>query len=164
MYRQIRAAEKIMQRYRSQTARHGTQTPHSIAEEIWDELTTKPKLFTPQDFVPADAEKKCIHLREGRAVLIDEPLLGSYGVRVSNQSQYFDTREQAEFLKTVSDVPMSGNIDVPLSPEVCRIAMGKYREQRDGLENLFLTEAATFTSDENLQEKVVKELWKKMAE
>lgn len=162
LYRGIRAAERIMQRYRSQTARRGRQTPQSIAMDIWDELETKPVLFTPLDFVPANAEKRGVYIRDAKAELIHEPLLKTFGVKISQQTEYFDTLEEAEFLKAVADVPMHGNIDVPISPEICRVAVNKYNEQRAGLENHFLTEAATFTNGETMQQRVVRELWKKL--
>ncbi len=162
LYRQIRSAEKIMQRYRSQTARRGRQTPQSIATDIWDELEIKPVLFTPLDFVPADAEKRGVYIRDAKAELIHEPLLGTFGVKVSKQTEYFDTLEEAEFLKAVADVPMHGNVDVPISPDICRLAINKYTEQRAGIEEMLLSQAVTFTNDETMQQRVVRELWKKM--
>ena len=128
------------------------------------EIGAKPVLFTPRDFVPANAEKRSAHLREGNAELIHEPLLGTFGVKAGVQSEYFDTLEEAEFLKAVADVPMHGNIDVPTSPEICRAAINKYNEQRKGLEEILLAEAITFTNDETMQQRVVRELWKKMSQ
>ncbi len=162
LYRQIRSAERIMQRYRSQTARRGRQTPQSIATDIWDELETKPVLFTPLDFVPASIEKTTVELPEGQTQLINEPLLNNFGVRCGRIEISLDTLEQAEFLKAVADAPMHGSIDVPASADTCRIVISKYNEQRNGLENLFLAEAATFTNDETMQQRVVRELWKKL--
>jgi len=162
LYRQIRATERIMQRYRSQTARRGRQTPQSIANDIWDDLATKPVLLTPIDFIKSGANTRAVVIREARAELLHEPLLGTFGVKTGAHAEYFDTLEEAEFLKAVADVPMHGDVDVPTSPDVCGKAVTKYREQRAALEEQLLAEAATFTSDETLQHRVVRELWKKI--
>ena len=42
LYREIRSTEKKMQKFRSQTARHGRTTPKSLAEEIWESFDEKP--------------------------------------------------------------------------------------------------------------------------
>src|SRR5205085_12089711 len=49
LYRQLRAAEREMQRNRSMTARQGRATAQSIAAEIWESLDTRPAYRTPLD-------------------------------------------------------------------------------------------------------------------
>ena len=60
-------------------------------------------------------------------------------------------------------MPTHRNIDVPISPEICRVAVNKYNEQRSDVEEMLLAEAITFTNDETMQQRVVRELWKKMS-
>jgi len=78
-----------------------------------------------------------------------------------NSSRSAASRE-AIIVKTLSDLALHGELKVPVSPEVCQNALQNYEKEFGRLNDLFYSEAATFTADETMKEKVVKELWKKL--
>lgn len=162
LYRQIRAAEKIMQKFRSASARKGKQTAHSIADEIWTELAPQPTFLTPLDFVPDKTKTEEINLPLGRARIITQGLLGTSDLQVGDKFIALGSVERSNFVKTLSDLALHGELEIPVSPKVCRNALQNYEKEFGQLNDLFYSEAATFTADENLKEKVVKELWKKL--
>lgn len=162
LYRQIRAAEKIMQKYRAQTAGKGKQTAHSIAEEIWSELKTKPAAFTPLSFVPASAQTETINLPPGKAKIITQGLLGTSDVQIGGEYVSLGSQERSELVKKLAELSIHGEIEIPVSPEISRKAFERYETKVEEINQMFYGEAATFTADENMQEKIVKELWKKL--
>lgn len=160
LYRQIRVAEKIMQKFRSQTAGKGKQTAHTIAEEIWTEFPEKPTAFSPLSFVPADAETETVNLPQGKAKIITQGLLGTSDVQIGSEFIELGSSERSEFVKTLSDTSIHGKLEIPVSAEICQKALKKHESKVKELNNRFYTEAATFSAEENMQEKIVKELWK----
>jgi methylase of polypeptide subunit release factors len=162
LYRQIRVAEKIMQKFRSASARKGKQTAHSIADEIWTELTPQPTALTPLKFVPDKTKTEKINLPLGRARVVTQGLLGTSDLQVGDKFIPLGSVERSNFVKTLSDLALHGALEIPVSPEVCQNALQYYEKEFGQLNDLFYSEAATFTADENLKEKVVKELWKKL--
>ena len=162
LYRQIRVAEKIMQKFRSATASKGKQTAQSIADEIWTEFSPKPTNFTPLSFVPANAELETIDLPIGKAKVAAQSLLHGDGVTVGDNFIELGSLERAEFVKALIDLSVHGTLEIPASKEICQKALAKHERQTKELDTRFYTEAATFSADENMQEKVVRELWKKL--
>lgn len=162
LYRQIRVAEKIMQKFRSASARKGKQTAHSIADEIWTELFPQPTSFTPLEFVPGKTKTEKINLPLGRARVITQGLLGTSDLQVGDKFIPLGNIERSNFVKTLSDLALHGELEIPVSPDICQNALQRYEKEFGQVNDLFYSEAATFTADENLKEKVVKELWKKL--
>jgi len=162
LYRQIRVAEKKMQKFRSATASKGKQTAHGIAEEIWTELISQPKSFSPLDFVPKGAETETIDMPVGKGKIAAKSLLHDDGVNIGDYFIELGSVERSVFVKTLADLSLHGAIKIPLAPEICAAAMQKNAQEFERVNELFHTEAATFTADENMQEKVVKELWKNL--
>lgn len=162
LYRQIRIAEKKMQKFRAQTASKGKQTAHGIADEIWTELAPKPEFFTPLSFVTNGAELETINLPLGRAKIVARTLLREDGVQIGTEFLPLGSIEKCQIVKVLSDLNLQGELQIPVSPEVCGKALKKYEKEKDKLTDLFQTEAATFTADENMRDKIVKELWKKL--
>lgn len=162
LYRQIRVAEKIMQKYRSQTAGKGKQTAHSIAEEIWSEFAQPPRFFTTLSYVPASAETETINLPLGKAKIITQGLLGTSDVQIGDEYISLGSVERSEFVKIIADLSIHGEIQIPVSPEISQKAVRKYEKEVAEINQMFYREAATFTADENMQEKIVKELWKRL--
>ncbi|MCY7376845.1 MAG: hypothetical protein LH472_12870 [Pyrinomonadaceae bacterium] len=162
LYRQIRVAEKKMQKFRSASASKGKQTAHGIAEEIWTELAPQPKSFSPLDFVPQGAKTETIDLPIGRAKIAAKSLLHDDGVNIGEIFVSLGSVERSVFVKTLADLALHGAVKIPLAPEICAAAIRKNEKESERVNELFCTEAATFTADENMQEKIVKELWKKL--
>jgi hypothetical protein len=160
--RQIRIAEKKMQKFRSASANKGKQTAHSIAEEIWTELIPQPKPFTPLDFVPANAETETINLPLGKAKVVVKSLLHNDGVNIGENFISLGSVERSNFVKSLSDLSLHGKMEIPVSSEICAKALRMNEKEFERVNELFYSEAATFIADENMQEKIMRELWKKL--
>jgi hypothetical protein len=161
LYRQIRVAERKMQRHRSATARGGRPTPHSVAEEIWDTLEPLPTYKTPLDFVPAKARVEELVLPPGRARIVRQHLFQPDGVQIGETFLELGDPSRSQFIKEVADLEISGVVRVPVDPDMCQKALADYRAYVDRTTEEFATLAAEFTSDEALQDRVVHELWKR---
>ena len=158
LYRSIRQAEKLMQKYRSATARRGRSTPSSIATEIWEEIEEKPEVKTPLDFLP-DVESDLINLPEGKARVVHDLWdAGSLHIGKTEISLGHPTR--AAFAKALSDSRLHGLVKIPTDPEVCMRAVKQHQEYGAAVDRLFLELASTRTADEDTQAKVVRELWR----
>ncbi|MGE0130176.1 MAG: class I SAM-dependent DNA methyltransferase [Blastocatellales bacterium] len=160
LYRQIRIAEKKMQQRRSATARAGKQTAHSIAAEIWEELSPKPFFQTPLAFVPPKAKTEEITLPAGRAKLVAGDMFQPDGVQIGGS--FIETRHPARsrFVKELAALELTGKISIPLEPVHCEQALKDYELERIRLTGEFTDLAAGYTADETLQQRVVNELWK----
>ncbi len=159
LYRQIRVAEKKMQKFSSASAGKDKQTAHSIAEEIWTELAPPPKFFTPLDFIPAGAATETIDLPLGKAKVAAKSLWQDDGISIGDRFIELGSVERSNFVKTLSDLSVHGKIEIPASKEICEKAVEKNEKEAATLNELFYAEAAIFVADEYLQEKIVRELW-----
>jgi hypothetical protein len=162
IYRQIRAGELVMRRYRSITARAGRPTPHSIADEIWDQLGDKPTFKSPLDFLPPKIKLRGIDLPEGRARIIKGNLFESNGVQIGDVKFETDDMLSAILIKRLSDMGFVGKLPIPVDPLHCREVLEAHDEYVNQTNQAFNELAAALTSDENIQGRVVRELWKRM--
>jgi hypothetical protein len=158
-FRAIRTAEKRMQGFRSHIARRGRPSACSIATEIWDGLETKPQHRTALDFAP-DVQLEEIDLPEGKARVVGADLWNSARVQVGRHSMELGHLDRARFLKSASDDGLHGLTPVPTSPEDCRTALLKHADYTKQLDEQFASLASAHTSDEQMQERVVRELWR----
>jgi len=71
--------------------------------------------------------------------------------------------EFCDFLQRVSDAGISGRIRLPKDVDGCRAAIKKSELYTTGLSQEFLQLAAAHTADERIQDRVVRELWKRSA-
>ncbi|MEK7832273.1 MAG: hypothetical protein AAB401_14355, partial [Acidobacteriota bacterium] len=160
LYRQIRIAEKKMQQHRSATARAGKQTAHSIAAEIWEELSPKPLFQTPLAFVPPKAKTEEINLPLGRAKPVAGNMFQPDGVQIGDT--FIETRHPArsQIVKELAALELTGKIGIPLEPAICQQSLKDYETARARHTAEFTDLAAGYTADETLQQRVVSELWK----
>ncbi|MEK7829472.1 MAG: hypothetical protein AAB401_00215, partial [Acidobacteriota bacterium] len=160
LYRQIRIAEKKMQQHRSATARAGKQTAHSIATEIWEDLSPKPLFQTPLDFVPSKAKTEEMTLPVGRAKLVAGNMFQPDGVQIGDT--FVETRHPArsQFVKELAALELVGRVSIPEEPTTCEQALQGYENNRKKLADEFIDLAAVYTADETLQQRVAAELWK----
>jgi broad-specificity NMP kinase len=56
---------------------------------------------------------------------------------------------------------ISGKVNIPRDAATCKKALAEYHAHVAELNQLFGENAAAFTSDEQMQERVVKELWRR---
>lgn len=162
LYRQIRVAERKMQRHRSATARGGRPTPHSIAQEIWDELDSPPSYKTPLDFIPPRVRTEELHLPAGHAKIIKSDLFHSDGVIIGTVFLELGDPMRSQFVKELAEHDITGSVHVPIDTATCQKALTDYYADINRITEEFNSLAAAYTADETLQNRVVQELWKKV--
>lgn len=163
LYRQLRVAERLMQRHRSATARQGRLTAQSVAAEIWDGLDILPDYRTPIDFIPPRASTETHELPAGAgARIIRGNMFQPDSVQIGDAVIELNDPTRCEFVKRLSDIGTSGSVRVPTQPEHCFIALREHQNYADETNAQFQRLASAYTSDESMQEGVVKELWGKL--
>jgi len=162
LYRQIRAAEREMQRNRSTTARQGRTTPQSIAAEIWESLGTPPAYRTPLDFIPPRARTESFNWQvEGRARIVKNNLFQPDGVQIGEDFLELGDPVRCQFVKELSDIGITGRIRVPIMPAMCQFVLDDHHAYITETTEEFTRLAAVYTAEEAMQERVVRELWRK---
>jgi len=162
IYRDIRAGERIMQRYRLITARAGRPTAHSIADEIWDELADKPIFRTPLDFITPKVKLVEVNIPEGHAKISKVNLFDSGGVQIGNTLIPTDNQLSSTLIKLLSDIGITGPVPIPVNPLTVRKVLEDHAAYVDRINQQFTELAATLTADEHIQDRVVRELWRRM--
>ena len=162
LYRSIRETERKMQKFRVAAARRGRPTPHSIADEIWDNLETKPQTKTPLDFAPLE-DAETIDLPAGKAQVVDD-LLHPRSLFVGGRYISLKRIARARFAKALSDCGIIGSVRIPNDSEVCEVAFQQYEEHVQQFTDEFTRLAAAYTADEAMQQRVVRELWRKVCQ
>lgn len=163
LYRQLRVAEREMQRHRSANARQGRATAQSIAAEIWDSLDTPPDYRTPLDFIPPRARTETFDLpAEGRARIIRGNMFQPDSVQIGDTIIELGDPARCEFVKQLSHIGINGSVRVPTQPEHCFNALRQHQTYADETNAEFQRLAAAYTSEEPMQERIVKELWRKL--
>lgn len=163
LYRQIRAAEREMQHHRSATARQGRATAQSIAAEIWESLDTRPAYRTPLDFVPPRVRAETINLPvEGRARIVPRDMFHPDSLQIGSTIIELGDPVRCEFVKELFRIGVNGNIPVPVQPEHCFNALREHQTYTNETNETFQGFAAAYTAEEAMQERVIKELWRKL--
>lgn len=70
--------------------------------------------------------------------------------------------ERCEFVKQLSHIGINGSVRVPTQPEHCFNALQQHQSYADETNGEFQRLAAAYTSEEQMQERIVKELWRKL--
>jgi type I restriction-modification system DNA methylase subunit len=163
LFRQLRAAEREMQRNRSTTARQGRATAQSIAAEIWESLDTRPAYYTPLDFVPPRVRTETVTLPvEGRARIIPGNMFQPDSVQIGATIIELGDPTRCEFVKELSRIGINGSVPVPVQPEHCHNALREHQKYADETNTIFQDFAAALTADDHMQERVIRELWRKL--
>jgi len=158
IYRTIRSAEKKMQEFRSRAARKGRPTPRSIAQEIWELMEDKPAYRTPLDFA-AGADSEEIELPEGKARVASD-LWNGHSLLVGSRNVALQHPLRVAFAKALSDCALHGPVLIPIDPDIARQALREYDEYVDQMNAAFAGQAGEHTSEPEMQERVVQELWR----
>lgn len=162
IYREIRAGELVMRKYRAITARAGRPTAHSIADEIWDELGDKPVYRSPVDFIPPKVKSVEVTIPEGRAKITKGGLFEPAGVQIGDTIIPTDNMLSSTLIKLISDIGITGPVSIPVNPLTVRKALEDHAAYVDTTNTQFTELAAGLTADEHMQERVVRELWRRM--
>jgi len=158
IYRAIRTAEKRMQGFRSQVARRGRVTPRSLAAEIWESLEDKPELRTLQDFAAED-DAGVIELPEGKSSAVND-LWNHNCLHIAGQHIPLGHAERVTFAKALADSGVHGPVCIPFDPAACKRALQDYEDYRVVVEDQLIALAGELTSDDQMQERIARELWR----
>lgn len=161
LYRHIRVAERKMQRYRSETARGGQVSAQSIATEIWESIETPFNYRTPIDFIPKGTRTEEFDLPAGRARIIKGNWFEPDRVQVNGKLLELNDPVRCQFVKELNDIGITGSIRVPVQPAICQLALSKYHTYVEQTTDEFTRLAAAHTAEEAMQDRVVRELWRK---
>jgi len=156
LHRAIRAAEKRMQKFRSETARRGRPSAHSLAAEIWEKLDPKPPHLTLLDFA-ANADCEQIDLPEGKARAVND-LWNQNCLSVAGRLIPLNHPSRVRFAKALCDTGVSGRVAIPNEPEAADAALRQYEEHLRTLEDSLTALAADYTADEAMQQRILRQL------
>ncbi|MBA3634187.1 MAG: hypothetical protein H0W58_15465 [Acidobacteria bacterium] len=98
----------------------------------------------------------------GKAKVVVKSLLHNDGVNIGENFISLGSVERSNFVKSLSDLSLHGKMEIPVSSEICAKALRMNEKEFERVNELFYSEAATFIADENMQEKIMRELWKKL--
>ncbi|MBI3244848.1 MAG: SAM-dependent DNA methyltransferase [Chloroflexi bacterium] len=160
LYREIRTTEKKMQKFRAASARRGRPSPGSLAEEIWETFNEKPVAKTLADFVPSKAKTETATLPQGKAKSTSNDMFNPHALQFGGQFIPLGSLERVEFALQLSEDGINGQVAIPVDSKICEKALREYRKYANNLSDVFTNAAAGYTADEQMQERVVKELWK----
>ncbi len=160
LYRAIRAAEKRMNVFKSQSARKGRTSQHSIATEIWEGFAEKPSRRSLLNWA-AEWDCEIVELPRGKARAVNN-LLNSQSLFVNGEHIALEFAERVAFAEALSEAHLSGPVLVPRDPAACREALAAWKRQEETLHMTFTEAAAEYTADEAMQKRVVSELWRKI--
>ena len=161
LYRTMRIAEQKMQRFRSASSRGGNVTPQSIAAEIWSELAVHPQVALVQDFV-SDAEGEYIEVDSPHVKYVKANLFHGEGVQIGGKLLALGTKAHCDFVIAAAESGMRGRLLVPDSAKTCKNAVLGCEQRNASLDQQFRELSAAFTADVKVQERVVRELWRKV--
>jgi type I restriction-modification system DNA methylase subunit len=161
MYRSIRIAEKDMQKKRANSARQGRASAHSIAAEVWESIDPKPQVKTPLNFARSQ-DNQLLDLPEGKAKILAANLLETAAVSIGGWAKDMKDLARAKFVKAVSDEGIVGPVEIPNDPEVCKQGVEKYEKHCREVDERLASLAALHTADEKMQERVIRELKRRM--
>jgi hypothetical protein len=160
MYRAIRGAEIEMQGIRQTIAKRNRRTPRSLAESIWQSIDKDSLQYFPRNFVPEGAKTEPIELRPAEELKMDTNLFNQAVVSNNGQLYALASPDRATFVARLLEEDFSGKIDVPLEAGICSAAISDYDEYRQKMETSFEESSAQYSSNRELQAKIVAELWK----
>jgi len=161
LYREIRATEKKMQKLRAAAARQGRPSPASIADEVWESFAPKPAAKALADFVPANAKRETIHLLMGKPKATGADMFNPHSLQFGGQFVPLGSPERVEYAQRLAESGVSGQVAIPIDADVCTRAVRAYDEHVAALNEQFEIAVAAFTADEKMQERIVRELWRK---
>ncbi len=159
LYREIREVELKKQVERRVTARRERASPHTIAEEIWEEFDKAQVRTFPSDFVPAGEEIEAANLPAGRPRVLHD-LFDRGAVQINGQVIRLRSRGRAEFAAKAAELGIYGLVPIPGSGRACERALESYRRYEAKMESTFKDLAEERSADPETQSRIVRELWK----
>jgi methylase of polypeptide subunit release factors len=158
LYREIREVELKKQVERRITARRERASPHTIAEEIWEEFDKAQLRVYPADFIPATEATETVALPAGKPKVLDALLEGT--LQVNAALIELGSKVRAEFAAKIVELGHYGLAPIPKSDRTCEKALESYRRYEAQIDSAFKDLAEERSADPETQSRIVRELWK----
>ena len=159
LYKEIREVELKKQAERRITARRERASPHTIAEEIWEEFDKAQLRTFPADFVSDDEPTETVIVPAGKPRVIDD-LFHKATLQVNGQLIKFDSKARAEFAAKIVELGHYGDAAIPKADRICERALENYRRYEAQVNATFKELAEERSADPDTQVRIVRELWK----
>jgi hypothetical protein len=159
LYHEIRSAEVVMQKFRRETSRRDRASPHTIAEEIWEEFDKAELRSFPGDFIPDGEPVETVTLPAGKPNVLDD-LFHKATLQVNGNLVKFDSKTRAEFAAKAVELGHYGETAIPKADRACERALESYRRYEAQMDAKFKELAEERSADPETQSRIVRELWK----
>lgn len=156
-YREIRAAEVEMQKFRRATARRDNASPRTIAEEIWEEFDHSQVRTFPLDFVSPSENAESFVLPSGIPRVLHN-LFDQGVLQINGNVIRLGSRSRAEFAAKTAELGGSGPTAIPFSDRTCEQALEAHRRYESGMESKFRELSEERSADPDVQARIVREL------
>jgi len=155
-YRDVELKANINKRI---TARQNHASPHTLADEIWEEFDKTQLRAFPADFVPDSEPAETVTLPAGKPKVIDD-LFHRGGLQINGNVINLGSKTRAEFAAQVVELSHYGATPIPKSDRACGKALEGYRRYEAQIEAKFSELAQERSADPDTQSRIVRELWK----
>lgn len=157
----------------AQENRHGTSSTHStsprqLADDIWNRLIASNQLplrRVPSDFFPAIGEQSVVAYLPAGEIQIEGPNLFEAGdqflIRNEGRTVFQGSEDQANYLHRLAALSVTGEVKVPIASASCSRAISEIDLYRQQFLTVFRESAGEITSNSDLQERILKEGWKR---
>ena len=142
--------------------------PQVLADEIWTQLVNSDQITQrriPEGFLPASSRLGHAQL-SGAPVTIEQPGLfdsqPQYVARTTSTVVLRGSLEEVRYISLLAEYGVSGQVTVPLDPEICRSAMEAIQAYHELYTRLFQHSVEEITSDVDLQRRIIREGWKRV--
>jgi methylase of polypeptide subunit release factors len=159
LYKEIREVELKKQVERRETARRDRASPHTIAEEVWEEFDKTQLRNFPGNFIPDGEPVETVTLPAGKPKVLDD-LFHKATLQVNGNLVKLGSKVQAEFAAKVAALGHYGDVPVPNADRACERALESYRHYEAQMEAEFRELAEERSADPETQSRIVRELWK----
>jgi hypothetical protein len=158
-YTEGRELDLRAQANRRITARRERASPHTIAEEIWEEFDKTQLRTFPGDFIPDGEPVETVTLPAGKPKVLDD-LFHKATLQVNGNLVKFDSKTRAEFAAKAVELGHYGETAIPEADRACERALESYRHYEAQMDAKFKELAEERSADPEIQSRIVRELWK----
>lgn len=159
IHREIRSAEVEMQKLRRVTARRERASPHTIAQEIWEEFDKAQIRVFPDDFIPDSEASGTVALPAGKPKVLDD-LFHKGSLQINGTVLALGSKARAEFAAKAVELGRYGPVKIPQSDRACERALESYRRYEAQMDAMLKELAEERTANPEVQSRIVRELWK----
>jgi methylase of polypeptide subunit release factors len=158
-YCEARELDLQAQANRRITARRERASPHTIAQEIWEEFDKATIRPFPLAFIPAGEETEQVTIPAGKPKVLDD-LFERGAVQINGTVIRLGSKARAEFAAKVAELGQYGTAPIPKSDRACERVLESYRRYEAQMDAKFKELAEERSADPEIQSHIVRELWK----